>query len=91
MTRRQLMRQASDEIKQAERLIEVAVVAVRLRKCQETIRRYIRSGHLKATRLPGHTRAGSYLITESAIADFLAMQHCHTSADITPRKTVQPR
>ncbi len=61
-----------------ETMVEVAIAAKRLRKCPETIRRYIRSGQLRAERGPGGSRRGNYLIPESALLEFLA-----TSRNIT--------
>lgn len=54
-----------------DRLLEVSHVAQRLKKCPETIRRYIRRGQLIAVRLPGQGRGGNYLIPESALRAFL--------------------
>jgi len=62
-----------------ERLLPVSVVAKRLNLCGETIRRYIRSGTLKAFRAPGHRRAGNYFIPESALRDFLTTSSTPTS------------
>lgn len=64
-------------------LLEVATVAQRLKKCPETIRRYIRRGVLVAVRLPGSGRRGNYLIAESALTAFL-LSHT-TSCDTEPR------
>jgi len=57
-----------------EPLLELAIVAKRLKRCPETIRRYIRSGQLRATRAPmaDGSRGGNYLIPESSIDQFLA-------------------
>lgn len=62
------------EIASADRLLELAVVAKRLKRCPETVRRYIRSGRLRATRPPRSfgSRGGNYLIPESAVVEFLA-------------------
>ena len=67
-----LLASADRALKDAEKLLEVAVVAKRLRKCPETVRRYIRSGRLRAARAPGETRGGNYLVPESAVSEFLA-------------------
>lgn len=57
---------------QEEPMLEVSIAAKRLKKCPETIRRYIRRGWLKAVRAQGSRRGGNYLIPESALAEFLA-------------------
>jgi len=62
---------AETEIAATEHLLEVAAAAKRLKKCPETIRRYIRRGLLPARRLPGGTRRGTYLIAESALNAFI--------------------
>jgi excisionase family DNA binding protein len=62
-----------------DRLLPVRTVAKRLNFCEETIRRYIRRGLLKAHRPAGDRRAGNYLIAESAVREFLA-----TSCDTHP-------
>ena len=55
-----------------ERMFEVAAAAKRLKKCPETIRRYIRKGRLRAVRADvGDGRGGNYLIPESALDGFL--------------------
>lgn len=62
------------EERAAERLLEVAHVAKRLRCHPETVRRYIRRGLLRHQRR-GHIytrRGGNYLIPESALREFLA-------------------
>lgn len=61
-----------------DRLLPLSAVAKRLKKCPETVRRYIRRGLLIADRLPGGTRQGNYLISESSLEKFLA-----TSRDIS--------
>lgn len=53
-------------------LLEVSVVAKRLKRAPETIRRYIRSGRLRATRPSAGRIGGHYLIAESAVAAFLS-------------------
>lgn len=55
-------------------LLEIAIVAKRLKRCPETVRRYIRSGRLVATRAPlgGDSRGGNYLVRESSLDRFLA-------------------
>ena len=59
-----------------ERLFEVSVAAIRLKRCPETIRRYIRAGRLRAIRTPGGAvRGGNYLIPETAIEEFLLDAH----------------
>lgn len=55
-----------------EALMQVSTAAKRLKLCQETIRRYIRTGKLRAVRTPGSKRLGNYLIPESALQEFLA-------------------
>lgn len=67
-----------------DRYLEVSVVAMRLKKCPETIRRYIRRGLLPATRLPGTGRGGNYLIAESALQPFLHTTSCDTPNPNTP-------
>lgn len=62
-----------------DRLLQVSQVAKRLKRCPETIRRYIRQGRLLAHRTPGGTRSGNYLIAESAIRQFLATS-CDTDS-----------
>jgi predicted site-specific integrase-resolvase len=52
-------------------LLEVAVVAKRLKKCPHTIRRYIKQGRLQAERQEGATRGVPWLVPESAIRSFL--------------------
>lgn len=57
-----------------ETMVEVAIAAKRLKKCPATIRRYIRSGHLRAVRaspIGSSSRGGNYLIPESALREFL--------------------
>lgn len=49
-------------------LLEVAHVAHRLSCCQETVRRYIRTGRLRAVRL--HT--GKLRVPETAVDEYLA-------------------
>lgn len=49
-------------------LLEVSVVAKRLKRCPETILRYIRSGRLEAIQ---PARFGPYLIAESMLVAFL--------------------
>ena len=74
---------AAVELTKADRLLDVAMAAKRLNRCQETIRRYIRRGHLRAQRaplIPGRTRAGNFLVSESAIVDFLRQ---HTTSHHT--------
>jgi hypothetical protein len=70
----------------ADRYLEVAAVAKRLKKCPETIRRYIRRGLLPATRLPGTGRGGNYLIAESALQPFLHTTSCDSSSRVTPEQ-----
>lgn len=68
-----LLARADAEIAVAELLLEVAVVAKRLKRCPETIRRYIRAGRLKATRPASKgVRGDSYLIPEASVRAFLA-------------------
>lgn len=57
-----------------ERYLEVAAAAKRVKKCQETIRRYIRAGRLRAIRADfgAGTRGGNWLIPESALDDLVA-------------------
>ncbi len=69
-TARELLQQAAKA--EVDALMVVSIAASRLKKCPETIRRYIRSGRLRAERPPGDKRLGNYLIRESAIANFLA-------------------
>ena len=58
---------------QDDRLLEVEVVARRLKKCPESIRRWIRAGLLAAQRAAvGATRRGNYLIAESDLRAFVA-------------------
>lgn len=74
---RALIEKAERTSAEAERLLEVNVVARRLKKCPETVRRYIRDGRLKATRAPlgNDSRGGNYLVPESAVDAFLATSH----------------
>lgn len=58
-----------------QRLFDVAQAAKRLRRCPETIRRYIRSGLLPAIRPPGPRRRGNYLIAEADLEKFLSTSH----------------
>jgi predicted DNA-binding transcriptional regulator AlpA len=51
-----------------ERVLKLSQVSEILGLAKNTLRRYIASGQLKATRKPGH--ATPWLITESALADF---------------------
>lgn len=58
-------------------LLEVSVVAKRLKRCPETIRRYIRAGMLRGERVhgsgPGFSPfGGRWLVRQSAIADLFA-------------------
>jgi predicted site-specific integrase-resolvase len=57
-----------------ERYFEISALAKRLKKCPETLRRYIRAGKLRAVRAaPGiGTRGGNWLIPESALTEFLS-------------------
>jgi Helix-turn-helix domain len=72
MTPEQLLREAHVELEQAELLLEVAIVAQRLKRCPETIRRYIRRGMLKATRVPiPRSRGGNYLVREADVLAFI--------------------
>ena len=56
-----------------ERLLTVGEVAERIRASRETVRRWIRSGRLRATR-PGGTKLG-YRIRESDVARFMGSDH----------------
>lgn len=70
---RDALRQADEELARAERLLEVAHVAKRLRCHPETVRRHIRAGRLKAVRRGTFRgRGGNYLVPESAVRQFLA-------------------
>ncbi len=63
MTPREALRQADAEIARAERLLEVAHAAFRMGVCFETIRRWIRSGKVRALKTPG----GQWRIPESEV------------------------
>lgn len=78
-----LLARAALETDVAERLLEIAAVAKRLKRCPETVRRYIRAGLLRATRPPNldGSRGGNYLIPESAVREFLT-----TLTNITPHR-----
>ena len=54
-----------------ERMFEVAAAAKRLKKCPETIRRYIRAGVLSGERAPGGAKNRPWLISESALYAFM--------------------
>lgn len=64
------------------RYLTVRIVARRLGCCEESVRRYIRSGKLLAQRVPQGRRGGNYLIPEVALRRFLA-----TSCDTQPPET----
>lgn len=49
-------------IETEERFLTPAEVAVKLRRCDNTIWRWLRAGKLKAIRIEGH-----YLITEASV------------------------
>lgn len=51
----------------AERLLDTYMVAQRLRLSEQTVRKYIRDGHLRAVRLP----RGVYRVSERAFDEFL--------------------
>ena len=55
-------------IETEERFLTPAEVAVKLRRCDNTIWRWLRAGKLKAIRIEGH-----YLIPEASIADIMEM------------------
>ncbi|MBV9322816.1 MAG: helix-turn-helix domain-containing protein [Chloroflexi bacterium] len=54
-----------------QRLLTVREVAERVRSSPETVRRWIRSGRLRAVR-PGGTRLG-YRVPESEVQRFIAL------------------
>lgn len=54
--------------KHPDPLLEVSIVASRMKVSAETVRSYIRDGYLHALRLPGRI----YRIRESALKEFLA-------------------
>lgn len=83
-----LLAKADNTLRDAEKLLEVAVVAKRLKRCPETVRRYIREGRLAAVRaeLGDDSRGGNFLVPESALVAFLT-----TSGNITRHTDVQPR
>jgi len=63
MTPEDLLRHADAELEQAEKLLTVSVAARRLSVCHATIRRWIKSGKLPATRYP----SGQFRVSEIAI------------------------
>jgi hypothetical protein len=68
-----------------DRLLDVQQAARRLKRCPETIRRYIRRGILKAGRppIPG-AKGGNYLIAETELARFLATSRDMSSQNHQP-------
>lgn len=73
-----------------DRYMEVAAVAKRLKKCHETIRRYIKSGKLRAVRVAFGGRGSNWLIPESAVTEILTSstpraRHQPTSPNISPQ------
>lgn len=71
---RKVIETVKRELELGERLLHVAAAAQRLHRKPETIRKYIRSGRLRAHR-PAATdvsvRGGNYLIPESALIEFM--------------------
>ena len=50
--------------------LTTAQVAQRLGKSDDTVRRLVATGDLRATKLPGRT--GAFVITEADLADYLS-------------------
>jgi len=63
-----------------ERFFKVWQAAKRLQCCQETIRRHIKPGRLRAVRMPSPIAGGHYRIPESALDEFLTHKNT-TKAD----------
>lgn len=64
-----------------ERLFKVSQAAQRLQLCPETIRRYIKTGRIRALRAEAQTlgsRGGHWRIPASALEDFLTPERQQT-------------
>lgn len=83
MSAEDVLRSGTVELERADRLLDVAMVARRINRCEEQVRRYIRRGYLKAQRIRVGGRGGNYQIRESDV-DAL-VQHLATSVNTHTR------